>query len=181
MIKEIIVVEGRDDITAVKSALDCEVIATGGYAYGKRLLSVLKKAQSRRGVIIFTDPDYMGEKIRADLSKKLPHAKHAFLPQRKATKNHNIGIENASPKDIREAIFNAKALEIERKDEFTIQDLRRHQLVGFPGSNNRRKYLSEILGIGYGNGKQFLKRLNGFGITREEFEKGCERLETRTS
>lgn len=28
-IKEVIVVEGKDDITAVKAALDCEVIATG--------------------------------------------------------------------------------------------------------------------------------------------------------
>ena len=29
MIKEVIVVEGRDDIRAVKRALDCELIATG--------------------------------------------------------------------------------------------------------------------------------------------------------
>ena len=35
MIKEVIVVEGKDDITAVKAALDAEVIATGGFAYKK--------------------------------------------------------------------------------------------------------------------------------------------------
>ena len=30
MLKEVIVVEGKDDITAVKAALECEVIATNG-------------------------------------------------------------------------------------------------------------------------------------------------------
>ena len=31
MIKEVIVVEGRDDITAVKRAVEAEVIAVGGF------------------------------------------------------------------------------------------------------------------------------------------------------
>ena len=31
MIKEVIVVEGRDDITAVKQAVDAEMIAVGGF------------------------------------------------------------------------------------------------------------------------------------------------------
>ena len=118
----------------------------------------------------------MGEKIRRDLKNKFPKAKHAFLPDYKATKKKDIGIENASPEDIREAISRAKAVEVEDVETFTMQDLRAHQLVGYPGSEQRRKYMCEVLGIGYGNGKQFLKRLNGFGITREEFEKGCERL-----
>lgn len=33
MIKELIVVEGKDDIRAVKAALECEVIATNGFGY----------------------------------------------------------------------------------------------------------------------------------------------------
>lgn len=176
MIREIIVVEGKDDITAVKAAVDAEVVATGGYAYGRRLLSVLKTAEKRRGVIIFTDPDFMGEKIRRDLGKKLPLAKHAFLPQRKAVKDRDIGIENARVEDIRKALADAKPLEIQRREEFTSEDLRNHRLIGGKDASKRREYLGEILGIGYGNGKKFLQRLNSFGITREEFEKGCERL-----
>ena len=42
MIKEIIVVEGRDDIQAVKNAVDAEVIATGGYGFDKEFLNRLK-------------------------------------------------------------------------------------------------------------------------------------------
>ena len=33
-----------------------------------------------------------------------------------------------------------------------------------------------ILGIGYGNAKQFLNRLNNYGVSREEFEKSLETL-----
>lgn len=56
MIKEIIVVEGRDDVTAVKRALDAELITTGGFGFPKGVMDRIKAAQKRRGVIIFTDP-----------------------------------------------------------------------------------------------------------------------------
>ena len=64
MIKEVIVVEGRDDITAVKAAIDAEVIASNGFGYKKDFIETLKKISQRRGIIILTDPDYAGEQIR---------------------------------------------------------------------------------------------------------------------
>ena len=33
----------------------------------------------------------------------------------------------------------------------------------------RRDKIGQILGIGYGNAKQFLSRLNNYGVSREEF------------
>ena len=63
MIKEIIVVEGRDDVTAVKRALDCELITTGGFGFPKGVMERIKAAQARRGVIIFTDPILQERKL----------------------------------------------------------------------------------------------------------------------
>ena len=80
MIKEVIVVEGKDDVTAVKAAVDAEVITTHGFGFGKKLLNTLKELQKRRGIIIFTDPDHTGEKIRRDIERAVPGAKHAFSP-----------------------------------------------------------------------------------------------------
>lgn len=177
MIREIIVVEGKDDITAVKAVVDAEVIATGGYAYGKQLLKTLHTALERRGVIIFTDPDYMGEKIRRDLSRQLPGAKHAFLSQDQAQKKENIGVENARPEDILEALAKAKPLEENVAEEFTMEDMLQCGLTGGAGATKKRDLLGKKLGIGHCNGKQFLKRLNHFSITREEFEKGCEDID----
>jgi ribonuclease M5 len=80
MIKEVIVVEGRDDYIAVKRAVDAEIIITGGYALPKSAMTKIKLASERRGVIIFTDPDYMGERIRRIIAGKVKGCKHAFLP-----------------------------------------------------------------------------------------------------
>ena len=77
MIKEIIVVEGRDDVTAVKRALDCELITTGGFGFPKGVMERIKAAQARRGVIIFTDPDFAGEKIRKKIAAEVPALKCA--------------------------------------------------------------------------------------------------------
>ncbi|MDD7362600.1 MAG: ribonuclease M5 [Peptoniphilus sp.] len=170
VIREVIVVEGKDDISRVRSALDCDVIATGGYAFGKTFLNELKKIEKRRGVIILTDPDYMGKQIRRRLTEALDHPKQAYLPQSKTTLKDDIGIENAKPEDILEALRRAKPMSHEYKETFTKADMIRFGLIGASDAAERREKMSEALGIGHGNGKQFLRRLNSFDITIEEFE-----------
>lgn len=177
MIKEVIVVEGRDDIAAVKAAMDCEIIATNGFGYGKALIKTLKSLQERRGLIILTDPDFGGERIRKDISKHIPNCKHAFLPQGKALKKGDIGVENATPEDIREAIGKARPNNVEKVETFEREDILLFNLAGGTGSRERREKLGEILGIGYCNGKQILNRLNHLGVTREEFLRAMERIE----
>lgn len=176
MIKEIIVVEGRDDVTAVKRAVDAELITTGGFGFPKGVMERIKSAQERRGVIIFTDPDFAGEKIRKKIAAEVPGCKHAFLPREEAKKNGDIGIENATPESIRKALEKVRTESTDKRDEFGQVDLIRNGLIGSDESAYRRDKLGMILGIGYGNAKQFLNRLNNYGVSREEFEKALETL-----
>lgn len=176
MIKEVIVVEGREDIRAVKAALDAEVVATNGFNYGNKLIASLRDMQKRNGLIILTDPDYAGSMIRKDLDSKIRGCKHAFLPQGKALKDSDIGIENASKEDIIEAIRKARPSQIDRQEVFAKEDLVAYGLAGGKGSSELRDRLGHELGIGYGNSKQFLNRLNSFGIEREEFLQALERI-----
>lgn len=176
MIKEVIVVEGKDDVAAVKAALDAEVMATGGFGYKKELVRTLKQIADRTGIIILTDPDYAGEQIRKDLSNQIKNCKHAFLPQGKALKKGDIGVENANKEDIIEAILKARPNNVERSEEFTKEEIIVLGLMGGTGSKEKREKMGTILGIGYSNSKQFLNRLNSFGVTREEFEKAVERI-----
>lgn len=176
MIKEVIVVEGKDDVTVVKAALDAEVMATGGFGYKKELVRTLKQIADRRGIIILTDPDYAGEQIRKDLSNQIKNCKHAFLPQDKALKKGDIGVENATKEDIIEAILKSRPNNVERSEEFTKEEIIALGLMGGPSSREKREKIGSILGIGYSNSKQFLNRLNNFGVTREEFEKAVERI-----
>ena len=59
MIKEVIVVEGKDDITAVKAAVECEVIATGGFRFSDKFIERLRFIQKQKGIIVLTDPNLL--------------------------------------------------------------------------------------------------------------------------
>jgi ribonuclease M5 len=177
MIKEVIVVEGRDDITAVKRAVEAEVIAVGGFGINAKVIEKIKEAQRRQGVIILTDPDFAGEKIRKIISKRVPDAKHAYIPRAEGTKDGDIGVENASPETIIRALNNAKFELKEKREEFTMEDLFFFKLTGDNKSRERREAFGKELGIGYGNANQFLSRLNNYGVTREEFVQAARKIE----
>jgi ribonuclease M5 len=169
MIKEVIVVEGRDDITAVKRAVEAEVIAVGGFGINKRVIDRIKEAQKRQGVIVLTDPDFAGEKIRKIISKRVFGIKHAYISQKDGLKDGDIGIENASPEIIIRALNSAKCEIKEKREEFHTTDMVANKLTATVGSKERRDKLGDILGIGYCNSAQFISRLNNYGVTREEF------------
>ena len=169
MIKEIIVVEGRDDVTAVKRALDAELITTGGFGFPKGVMERIKSAQKRKGVIVLTDPDFAGEKIRKIIAKRVPGIKHAYIAQEDGIKDDDIGVENASPEVIIEALNRAKVTLEEKAETFDAQDMFYFRLNGDPNAKARRIKLGNKLGIGYGNANQMLSRLNNYGITKEEF------------
>lgn len=177
MIKEVIVVEGRDDVTAVKRAIEAEVISVGGFGINKQVIDRIKAAQQRQGVIVFTDPDFAGEKIRRIISKRVPGIKHAYIVKEEGLKDGNIGVENASPETILKALERAKCEMTKKRKEFTVNDMIEFRLSGYKDSKIRREKVGQKLGIGYSNGAQFLSRLNSFGITREELSKILNLLE----
>lgn len=176
MIKEIIVVEGKDDTSTIKNAVDAEIIETHGLGITLETLERIKLAGERRGIIIFTDPDFPGEKIRNIVSKQAKNCKHAFLPKDKALKDGDVGIENAKPEDIISALEKARVETTGTRCEFSKADLFKYGLVGTKGSNIKRDLIGRILGIGHCNSKQFLKRLNNYGITRQEFEEAISEV-----
>ena len=69
-IKEIIVVEGKSDTIAVKRATGADTIETNGSAIDDKTLIKYQHAQDTRGVIVFTDPDYPGRRIRAIIEEQ---------------------------------------------------------------------------------------------------------------
>ncbi|RIO63359.1 ribonuclease M5, partial [Mammaliicoccus sciuri] len=71
-INEFIVVEGRDDTERVKRAVECDTIETNGSAINQATLEVIARAFETRGVIVLTDPDFPGDKIRHTIHKNIP-------------------------------------------------------------------------------------------------------------
>ncbi|RFU60954.1 ribonuclease M5 [Bacillus sp. V59.32b] len=170
-LKEIIVVEGKDDTVAIKRAVDADTIETNGSAINEAVIEQVRLAQKTRGVIIFTDPDYPGQKIRNTIAEQVNGCKHAFISKQEALpkSGRGIGVEHASPDAIRAALKEAQIMDEEAKEEITQQDLIEAGLIGGSGSKEKREKLGLILKIGFTNGKQLHKRLMMFQISKETF------------
>ncbi|MEH7503611.1 ribonuclease M5 [Neobacillus drentensis] len=170
-IKEIIVVEGKDDTTAIKRAINADTIETNGSAVNEATIEKVRRAQQSRGVIIFTDPDFPGEKIRKTIAEAVPGCKHAFLTKEDAMGKvgESLGVEHASPEAIQEALKDAQIMRQTYTEEITQEDLITAGLIGGEGAKERRIKLGKLLKIGYTNGKQLHKRLMMFQISRQEF------------
>jgi ribonuclease M5 len=176
-IKECIVVEGRSDTLAIRRSVDADTIETGGSAINSVVIDKIKLAQERRGVIVFTDPDYAGERIRKIIQRSVPGCKHAFLPVEEATKKGGIGIEHASPASIVKALEGLRTEIAPLEDTITWEDLIEANMIAGMESKQRRIELGKFLRIGYANGKQLHKRLNMFQITAEQYWDAVEQVD----
>ncbi|MGM9902855.1 ribonuclease M5 [Enterococcus sp. 10A9_DIV0425] len=180
-IQEIVVVEGKDDTRRLQEVLDVDTIETIGSAINEDVLLQIEHAQETRGVIVFTDPDFSGEKIRKIIMEVVPQAKHAFLPRKQATpkKKGSLGVEHASDEAILEALRKVvtPVTEEEETTEITRQMLVSHGLIAGAQAKEKREKLGDELRIGYTNGKQLEKRLKMFRITLEEFKQAMKKVE----
>lgn len=177
MIREIIVVEGKDDTTAIHRAVEAETIETGGSAINQQVIEQIRLAQERRGVIILTDPDHAGERIRKIVSARVPGCKHAFLLREEATYKDDIGVENALPETIRKALEQVKTESEDSEAEISREDLIDAGLIHHSAAASRRERIGNILRIGRCNGKQLYNRLRIYRISREEFAAALSQLE----
>ncbi|HWO76061.1 MAG TPA: ribonuclease M5 [Bacillus sp. (in: firmicutes)] len=178
-IKEIIVVEGKDDTVAVKRAVEADTIETNGSAIPPYIIEQIKLAQATRGVIILTDPDFPGQRIRNIIEKEVPGCKHAFLPKHLAIekRGRGVGIEHASPEAIQEALKDAHTTTGLADEVITFDDLIDAGLIAGKQARSRREKLGLALKIGYANGKQLHKRLQMFQITPEQFKAALQNLD----
>ena len=107
-IQEVIVVEGKDDTANLRRFYEVDTYETRGSAINEDDLERIDKLNKLRGVIVFTDPDYNGERIRKIIMEAVPTAKHAFLNRGEAspkskTRGRSLGVEHANFEDIQKA------------------------------------------------------------------------------
>lgn len=173
----VIVVEGKDDTKRLKQFFPgIETIETNGSEISQTTITEIQTLAQTREIIIFTDPDFNGERIRKIVSRAVPSAKQAFITRKEGepTKRGNsLGVEHAS----KEALV--RALKDLHEVKPVKSDITRENYVALglgmgPGARELREKVGAILGIGYGNSKQFLRRLKMFGITYTQLKEAVD-------
>ena len=100
MLKEVLVVEGKMDTVAIGKAMEADTFETGGFTLAPYTLRQIEAAYKKRGIIILTDPDGAGERIRRFLTERFPEAGQAFIPKLQSTANNVVVVEDAQPEAI---------------------------------------------------------------------------------
>lgn len=175
----VIVVEGIHDEIKIKSIYpEASVVTTNGREISDYTIELIKTLSLNNDIIIFTDPDSPGEKIRVIIGEAVPNAKQAFLRKKDCiSKNKKkVGIEHASKECIIESLENVYDCQV-KEETIKIVDLYELGLIGSPNSAIIRDKIADKLNIGKPNAKTFLKRLNLIQIKKEELVELCQKLE----
>lgn len=169
-IKELLVVEGKTDLIFLKSFLDADIVITNGSEVSHETLEFIKEANKRQGVIILTDPDYPGLRIRNIVSDYIGPCKHAYIEKSKAIKGKKVGIAETKKEDIIEALENVVSYDCNKEKNITECDLYELGLFGKDDSKIKREKVCDYFHLGWCNAKTFLKRVNMFGLTLNDIK-----------
>lgn len=167
-IKEVIIVEGKNDAAHLKNFLDVDIITTNGSEISKETLNTIKEINKTRGIIIFSDPDYPGEKIRKTIQEQIKNAKNAFILKEKALGKNKVGIEHAKKEDILKSLENVVTFQKEGESDITTKDMYDFNLLGNKNSKIVRKKICNHYNIGISNAKIMLKRLKMSNINKKD-------------
>lgn len=175
----VVVVEGKDDTIRLSQFFPgIETIETNGSDVPESVLAELKELASRREIIILTDPDLNGERIRRLVTAAVPTAKQAFITRQegqpsKHGRHSSLGIEHASKEALSKALQDLHETHA-RPSDLTKQDYQKLGLSSGPGARHLREEVGIKLRVGYGNAKQFYRRLHTFGVSLAELEQAVK-------
>lgn len=166
----VFVVEGRHDAIRLKNLVKAEVFVTDGLNVPEDLLATLKELSKSKEIVVFTDPDSPGNRIRQKIAQEIPGVRHAFVSKEDALGKHKVGVEHATDETILEALEHITPSKM-KEDTLTYGEYLRLGLTGDRGSRERRLKLSKVLHIGYADAKVFFRYLNLIGVSAEDLER----------
>lgn len=185
-VAQAIVVEGKYDKIKLDSLVEATIIPTDGFGIfrDKEMLSMLRLLAEKKGLVVLTDSDAAGFKIRGYINSAIPKNRviHAYIPdiqgkeKRKAVpgKEGKLGVEGVPAECIIEALRRAGVLEKtngeQPRKEMTKADLCEMGLSGGAGSTEKRRELCRKLSLPQRLSANALLMVLNSITTREEVE-----------
>jgi len=183
-VRQPIIVEGKYDRMRLAPLIDGVLIETGGFRVfkDKELLASLRHLAADTGIILMTDSDDAGFRIRNFIKSALgPNAKitHVFIPSVKGVEKRKdspsaeglLGVEGMDTQTLLEAFARAgvESEEINQKSELTAADLFAAGLTGKPDSAARRRKLLTRLKLPQRLSNRTMLTILCMMLTRSEF------------
>lgn len=186
-----IIVEGKYDKARLSTVIDALIITTDGFGIfnSKEKQTFIRKIANEKGIIILTDSDAAGFKIRNFLKNIVPESKiiHAYIPdiygkeKRKdaPSKEGKLGVEGVDNSVLEKALagsglFN-QTENRENRRLITSADLFEAGLSGGENSAEKRRALLVSMGLPARlTGKNLLTLLNSFMTYDDFIEKTSE-------
>lgn len=164
----VLVVEGKSDVQYLSNFLDCEFVITNGSEIPFETIQYLKTIIKTKEVVVLTDPDSPGKRIRDVLDQNVDGLKHCFIRKEFAVKHGKVGVAECDIQEVINALDNIKMFDSNAIEHITPSDLYELGLTGRVDSAEKRYFLSSKLGLGYTNSKTFCRRLNSLHLSKEE-------------
>lgn len=161
-IEQAVIVEGKYDKIKLSSILDAVIIPTNGFSVmkNKEKLEIIRFYAQNKGIIILTDSDSAGFKIRNYLKGAIKNGKiiNVYVPdifgkeKRKAapSKEGKLGVEGIDKEIILDAFKKAGVISYDKdadNDPITRIDLYECGLSGGKNSSEKRKAILHKLGM----------------------------------
>ena len=186
-----IIVEGKYDKARLSTVIDALIITTDGFGIfnSKEKQTFIRKIANEKGIIILTDSDAAGFKIRNFLKNIVPESKivHAYIPdiygkeKRKDTpsKEGKLGVEGVDNSILEKALADSglfnQTENRENRRLITSADLFEAGLSGGENSAEKRRALLVSMGLPARlTGKNLLTLLNSFMTYDDFIEKTSE-------
>ncbi len=166
----IIVVEGTSDVSLLSSFLEADCVVTNGSDIPESTIEYLLEASKTRDIVVLTDPDFPGKRIRDVLDSRIPGLKHAFVMKEFCIKHHKVGIAESDKEHILEALNNVITQKDVVEGNLAMSDLYELGLMGQKESAHKRYLLEKNLHLGHANAKTLLKRINALGLDLESIK-----------
>ena len=185
-LRQVVVVEGRYDKAKLASILDAVIIETGGFRIfkDKEKLAMLREIARRQGLVILTDSDTAGFRIRRYLGGSIPKEQiiNAYIPdifgkekrKDKPSAEGKLGVEGVPAEVIRQALEQAGVFAEPAEEQprrITKTDLMEQGFSGGANSSRLRERLKKKLGLPEHLGTNALVGVLGCILSYEEFLK----------
>ncbi len=187
-IKEAIIVEGKYDKERLRQLTDAPILCTHGFSLyrSKALLNSIRNFAKTQGIIILTDSDRAGFRIRNYIKTCIGtnyNIKNAYIPpipgkerrKEKPGKDGLLGVEGMTEELLEEILKSAATpLDITSFQKVTKTDFFKDGLTGKEDSNERRKKITKHLqlppNISTNALLELINQIGGFPIYREAIQ-----------